>query len=185
MRRDRIDEASTRRLLQQADAARPTSLAHDDPDKAAAYPIVRLLHETARLSRRRCNREVGVRLPGMTHARCTVLVNLAQHEGINQAALARILAVRAITLVRLLDRLEAAGFVARLPDPDDRRAHVLALTPKALPIVKHLTRKTDDDHHLGISKAEASQLRTLLCRIRSNLTGEILSSQPFRTRDRA
>jgi DNA-binding MarR family transcriptional regulator len=117
----------------------------------------------------------------MTRARCAVLIQLAQHEGINQAALAQILDIRSITLVRLLDRLEAAGFIARMPDPDDRRAHVLALTAKALPIIEciyHLRRKTYDDLQLGISEAEANQLRALLCRIRSNLTAARLNDDP-------
>ena len=62
--------------------------------------------------------------------------------------------------------------VARMPDPHDRRAHVLTLTAKALPVVERihdLNRKTNDDLQLGISKAEARQLHALLCRIRSNL----------------
>jgi MarR family transcriptional regulator for hemolysin len=174
MRRDQTDEATTRRLLRQAAAARPASRANGDLDTDDPYPIGSLLHETARLWRSRYDREVR-QLPGMTRARCAVLIHLAQHEGVNQAALAQILGIRSITLVRLLDRLEAAGLVARLPDPDDRRAHVLALTAKALPIIEYiydLTRKTDDDLQLGISEAEASQLRALLCRIRSTLTDD-------------
>ena len=172
MHRDRTDEATIRHLLQQVAAAQPASRADDDPTADDDYPIVQLLHETARLLRRRCEREVGARLPGMTHARCAVLIHLAHHERINQAALARILGVRAIVLVRLLDRLETAGFVVRMPDPDDRRAHIPALTPKAQPIVERLAGKTDDDRHLGISKSEASQLRALLRRVRSNLMSE-------------
>jgi DNA-binding MarR family transcriptional regulator len=185
MHRDGTDEATVRHLLKQAAAALPVLGAKDDPIADHDYPTVRLLHETARLSRRRCEREVGAQLPGMTHARCTVLVHIAQHERVNQATLARILGIRAITLVRLLDRLETAGFVLRMPDPDDRRAHILALTSKAQPIVKHLTTKTVDDRRLGISKAEASQLRVLLCRVRANLMGENLSPKPLRTRGHA
>jgi MarR family transcriptional regulator for hemolysin len=81
----------------------------------------------------------------------------------------------------LLDRLEAAGFVERIPDPDDRRAHVLALTAKALPIIESihdLNRKTCNDLHLGISEAEATQLRVLLSRIRSELTAARLNDDP-------
>jgi DNA-binding MarR family transcriptional regulator len=93
----------------------------------------------------------------MTRARCTVLIYLAQHEGVNQTTLAKILDIRPITLVRLLDRLETDGFVTRVPAPDDRRAHILALTAKALPVVEYiyvLTRKIYNDLLLGISKAE-------------------------------
>ena len=178
MHRDQMNEASIRDLLQETAAARPALRARDDPNAEHSYPIVSLLHETARLWRRRYDREVRAQLPGMTGARCAVLIELAQHEGVNQAALAQILDIRPITLVRLLDRLEAAGLIARMPDPQDRRAHVLSLTAKALPIIEDiydLTRKTYNDLQLGISKAEASQLRTLLRRIRSNLAAARLT----------
>jgi MarR family transcriptional regulator, transcriptional regulator for hemolysin len=172
MRRDQTDEATIRHLLQQIWAAGPASRAKDDPCSDDLSAIVRLLHETARLWRSRYDRELSVQIPGLTCARCAVLIHLAQHEGANQAELAKILDIRPITLVRLLDRLEAAGLVARMPDPHDRRAHVLTLTAKALPVVERihdLNRKTNDDLQLGISKAEARQLHALLCRIRSNL----------------
>ncbi len=160
MRRDRIDEATIRHLLQETAAARPAVWTEDDLDTDDPRSVVRLLHETARLWCSRYDREVRAQLPGMTRARCTVLIYLAQHEGVNQAALAKILDIRPITLVRLLDRLETDGFVTRMPAPDDRRVHILALTAKALPVVEYiyvLTRKIYDDLLLGISKAEDRQ----------------------------
>ena len=182
---DRTDETTVCRLLQQTSAAQPASRAKDDPRADDPNIIVRLLLETARLACSRYDRALRTHLPGMTLGRCAVLIQLAQHERPNQAALARILDIRPITLVRLLDRLEAAGFVERIPDPDDRRAHVLALTAKALPIIdsiRDLNRKTCDDLHPGISEAEATQLRVLLSRIRSELTAarlnEDLPSRP-------
>jgi DNA-binding MarR family transcriptional regulator len=150
----------------------------DDPNT-----IVRLLLDTARLACSLYDRALRAQLPGMTLGRCAVLIQLAQHERPNQAALARILDVRPITLVRLLDRLETDGFVERIPDPDDRRAHVLALTAKALPIIQSihdLNRKTCDDLQLGISEAEATELRVLLSRIRSELTAARLNDNPRR-----
>src|ERR1700721_3561692 len=137
--------------------------------------------QAARLACPRYDRALRAHLPGMTLGRCAVLIQLAQHERPNQAALPQILDIRPITLVRLLDRLEAAGFVERIPDPDDRRAHVLALTAKALPLIERiheLNRKTCDTLHLGISEAEATQLRVLLSRIRSELTAERLNDDP-------
>jgi hypothetical protein len=85
MDRDQTDAATIRQLLQQAAAVRPTSRAKDDPETGDPYPIVWLLHETARLWCRRYDREVRTRLPAMTRARCAVLIHLAQHEGGNQA----------------------------------------------------------------------------------------------------
>ena len=206
MRSDRTDEAAIRHLVRETAAARRALQAHggsstDDSDTDDSsrndsgtddpQAIVRLLHETARLWSRHYDREVRTRFPGMTRARCAVLTHLARHEGINQVTLARILDIRPISLVRLLDRLEAAGFVVRRPDPDDRRVRVLALTAKALPIIERidgLTRRIYDDLQLGISKAEVSQLRALLCRIRSKLAGrpgENPSSEPLPPRRHA
>jgi DNA-binding MarR family transcriptional regulator len=178
---DRTDETTVRRLLQQTSAAQPASRAKDDSRADDPNMIVRLLLETARLACSRYDRALRAHLPGMTLGRCAVLIQLAQHERPNQAALAQILDIRPITLVRLLDRLEAGGFVERIPDPDDRRAHVLALTAKALPIIESihdLNRKTFNDLHLGISEAEATQLRVLLSRIRSELTAARLNDDP-------
>ena len=188
MRRDRTDETTIRRLLQEIAVARPASPPKDDPDTDDPSTIVRLLDETARLWRRLRDRELHTRLPGMTRARSIVLVHLARFAGLNQAGLSQLLDIRPSTLVRLVDRLEADGFLARIPDPDDRRAHLLALTAKALPIIEcinDLTRKTDDELRLGISKGEASQLRTLLCRLWSNLGSRLDESppaEPIRTR---
>jgi MarR family transcriptional regulator, transcriptional regulator for hemolysin len=178
---DRAEETTVRRLPQQTSAAQPASRAKDDPRADDPNMIVRLLLETARLASSRYDRALRAHLPGMTLGRCAVLIQLAQHERPNQAALARILDIGPITLVRLLDRLEAGGFVERIPDPDDRRAHVLALTAKALPLIESihdLNRKTCNDLHLGISEAEANQLRLLLSRIRSELTAARLNDDP-------
>src|ERR1700733_7651512 len=182
---DRTDETTLRRVLQQTSPAQPASRAKDDPRADDSNTITRLLHQTAQLACSRYDRALRAQLPGMTLGRCAVLIQLAQHERPNQAALARILDIRPITLVRLLDRLEAAGFVERIPDPDDRRAHVLALSAKALPIIESihdLNRKACNVLRLGLSEAEATQLRVLLSRIRCELTAarlnEDLPSRP-------
>jgi MarR family transcriptional regulator, transcriptional regulator for hemolysin len=206
MRSDRTNEAAIRHLVQETAAARralqaPGGSGTDDSDTDDSSrndsgtddlrAVVRLLHETGRLWSRHFDSEVRARFPGMTRARCVVLSHLARHEGVNQATLARILDIRPISLVRLLDRLEAAGLVVRRPDPDDLRVHVLRLTSKALPIVERiegLTRRIHDDLQLGISRAEASQLHALLRRIGSRLAGrpaENPSPGPLRPRRHA
>jgi MarR family transcriptional regulator, transcriptional regulator for hemolysin len=188
MCRDRTDAASIRCLQRQIAAAPSAVPAKDDPGTDNPSETARLLQQTARILHDRCERRLQVRYPGMSWARCAVLVHLARHEGVKQAVLADSLAIKPIALSRLLDRLEADGLVARLPAPGDRRAYRLVLSAKAWPIIEYthdLTRKTYDAQQLGISKAEASQLCKLLRRIQFNLTAcrdETASSEPFGAR---
>src|SRR5258707_15845407 len=94
-------------------------------------PLGFVLHDVARFLRKRFELRGRDAQLGLTRAQWSVLAHLARQEGINQAALAQILEIEPITLVRLLDRLQAAGLVERRPDATDRRARVLYLTPAA------------------------------------------------------
>jgi MarR family transcriptional regulator for hemolysin len=75
---------------------------------------------------------------GISRAQWVVLMRLDRSEGLNQSELAEILEVQPITLTRLLDRLSASGLIERRPDPNDRRANRLYLTPAARPLLDRL-----------------------------------------------
>jgi MarR family transcriptional regulator for hemolysin len=173
MCRDRTDEAAGRRLCERVAANWPAMT----PCRRRPLPVAPdefgyLLHETARLWDRRCERAVHARLADITCARCAVLLKLEHSGGLNQVTLAHSLDIAPITLVRLLDRLEAAGLVSRLPDPHDRRAYLLTLTAKAQPLIARIhdiVRTIQSEARLGLSDIETKQLHALLGRIRSNL----------------
>lgn len=76
---------------------------------------------------------------GMTRAQWAVLFRLDRSEGFKQSELAEILDLQPITLTRLLDRLAENGLIERRPDPNDRRANRLFLTPTARPLLERLT----------------------------------------------
>src|SRR5262245_64226961 len=80
----------------------------------------------------------------MTRAQWAVLARLQRSEGLKQSELADMLDLQPITLTRLLDRLSANGLIERRPDPDDRRANRLFLTPAAGPLMEHLDRLGND-----------------------------------------
>ena len=173
MRRDGTDAAAVRRLWEHIAAGRPAQI----PCRMQPLSVVpddqlgHLLDETARLWRRRCEKVVRARLPGMTCARCAVLLKLEQPGGLNQVTLAHCLDVAPITIGRLLDRLETAGLVSRLPDPHDRRAYMLMPTAKARPLMctHGVIRTIERETWLGLTDIETEQLHVLLCRIRLNL----------------
>jgi DNA-binding MarR family transcriptional regulator len=59
-----------------------------------------------------------------------VLITVRHAGPCQQLRLAEKLGVDRTTMVDLVDRLEASGFVERRPDPDDRRARLIHLTPR-------------------------------------------------------
>ncbi len=131
-----------------------------------------VLHDVARMLRKRFEIQArGADLP-LTRAQWSVLAHLSRREGLNQAALAQILEIEPITLVRLLDRLEASGLVERRPDPSDRRARALYLTPSAHPLLDQIWRLAADvreEAMTGFSEGEREQLISLLLRLKGNL----------------
>ena len=65
---------------------------------------------------------------GLTLPQFDVLATLWHGEGITQQELAERLLVTKGNVVGLIDRVGAAGWVERRPDPEDRRANRLYLT---------------------------------------------------------
>lgn len=90
-----------------------------------------LLHDVARLLRVRFDQHA--RRWGMTRAQCVILLKLSCKPGLSQAELAALLEVEPITVGRLIDRMEASGWVERRPDPSDRRIHRLYLLDASKP----------------------------------------------------
>lgn len=56
-------------------------------------------------------------------------------ENVRQNTLADAIGIEGASLVRLIDELQASGLVTREPDPSDRRANVVSLTPRGREVV--------------------------------------------------
>jgi MarR family transcriptional regulator for hemolysin len=75
---------------------------------------------------------------GVSRAQWAVLVRIDRSPGLKQSELAEILDLQPITLTRLLDRLSDNDLIERKPDPNDRRANRLYVTPAAKPMLDQL-----------------------------------------------
>ena len=131
-----------------------------------------LVHDVARLLRKRLEQRARAAGIGLSRAQWQVLAHMARCEGVNQAKLAAILDLEPITLARLLDRLEAMGFVERRHDPRDRRQRNLFLTELAWPElerVRELGAEVRDEALAGLGTAERRRLLAELGRIKVNL----------------
>jgi len=129
--------------------------------------------------------EMHARAISLTLNLCKVLIRLENNEGVSQARLAELAEVDAMTMVRLLDRMEAEGLLERRPDPQDRRARCLYLTPKAKSVVVEIWRLGDltrAEVFEGIDKAERQAFMGVLERMNDNLTRLVASDHEPKAR---
>lgn len=112
----------------------------------------------------------------MTMSQGWVLVHLWREDGLNQSELAERMDVATVTTSKLIDRLEARGFVERRADPDDRRSNKIYGTEQGVALVKVLTQivyEVDEIANANISEKElATTLKTLM-KMRESLKAEI------------
>jgi MarR family transcriptional regulator for hemolysin len=131
-----------------------------------------VIHEVARLLRRRFEQRLRSTGVGLTRAQAAVMIHLAARGECNQACLAQSMDIEPITLVRLLDRLQELDLIVRKPDPRDRRAHVLELTAKAKPMLERiyaLANEVYGEAHAGMSATDIDRMLKQLNAIKANL----------------
>ena len=129
-----------------------------------------LVHDVARLMRVAYDRRA--RELGLTRSQWWVLNNLFRNQGITQSELADILEIEKASLGRLLDRLEAKGWVERRADPADRRAKRLHLTGEVQALIRGLRALAADlraDAMDGLHEADRQRFVDTLLVIKANL----------------
>jgi DNA-binding MarR family transcriptional regulator len=72
-----------------------------------------------------------IRPLGLAPAQFMTLLELWNEDGLTQKDLVRRLDVEQATMANTLKRMERDGLIARQENPDDRRARLIRLTPKA------------------------------------------------------
>jgi MarR family transcriptional regulator, transcriptional regulator for hemolysin len=108
----------------------------------------------------------------LTPLQCKLLVLLSRNEGISQARLAQLMDSDPMTVVRMLDSIQADAWIERCPDPDDRRAHRLYLRAAAMPTLNRMWKIVDQSRQqaLGaLSELEREHLVDLLGRVHDTL----------------
>ena len=109
---------------------------------------------------------------GLTRAQWRATKMLYHREGLRQTELAESLEMEPIAVGRVIDRLQAAGFVERRPDPKDRRAWRLYTTDQARGVINDMeviARGLRKDVTRGISSEELQHALAVIGRIKDNL----------------
>ena len=102
-------------------------------------------------------------------------------EGIHQAALADLLEIEPITLVRILDKLEERGLIERRRHGTDRRIWLLFLKDAARPLLADLqpiAEATRAEALSGVSREKRDSLIETLELMKTNLTAATRAPEP-------
>ncbi|MEV0286461.1 MarR family transcriptional regulator [Kribbella sp. NPDC050820] len=127
------------------------------PDDTAEQ-IAALLEGIVRRQRRALKQDVDV-----THGQFRLLRTL-DHAGqpLRPSELANQLGIVPRSATTVVDDLEAAGLVARRPDPADRRATLVALTPAGTKVLTTIRRQRRDAMVSLIERLTLTEQSTLL-----------------------
>jgi MarR family transcriptional regulator for hemolysin len=137
--------------------------AHDD-----ALPAI--VAEVARLTRKLADRRFEP--IGLTRAQWLALVYLDRRGPMTQSALADLIEIETATVARLIDRLEASGWVERRPGPDDRRVKLVSMTDKAQCIMEEvgtIGQRLREDMLTDLPPDERDHLVSALSTVKSRL----------------
>ena len=116
--------------------------------------------------------ERRVRRLGLTRSQWLVIARVHRHPGLSQSEIADLLEIAKAPAGRLIDRMEAKGWVSRRADPDDRRINRLHLTPAGQQLhttVWPMAEATVDDALGDLSASERRTLTGLMLRVKATL----------------
>ena len=97
-----------------------------------------------------------------------LLLMLESNPGLWQSEIADLMGLDRTTVTYLVDGLQKRGWVAREPDPADRRAHVVTMTTDgrtALESIRPAAAAAIDEVLAPLDETERDQLRALLTRL--------------------
>jgi DNA-binding MarR family transcriptional regulator len=144
-----------------------------DEGRLEQQPVSTLFHEISLMVARLFNRQV--KEMGLTRTQWQVLYLLYMQGEQSQTYIADTLMMAKPPLGKVVERLEAGGWIKRRDDGKDRRAKLVSLTPKIQPMLNSLESLVDDIGGIatrGMSVKEAAQFYKLIKLAHANLMAE-------------
>ncbi|WP_377297353.1 MarR family winged helix-turn-helix transcriptional regulator [Rhizobium sp. SGZ-381] len=134
-----------------------------------------LVTDGARLLRAAFERRIADAGLGITPAEARTLLNIHALKDCRQLDIAARMGIEPMTVCAFLDKLQALGLIERQPDPADRRAKRVTLTPSCAPLILAIRKELDSvilKATAGMAPDEALLLCRLLERMNANFQGE-------------
>lgn len=119
-----------------------------------------LVHDVSRM--RRTLFDQAMKPLGITRSQWWVLSQLSRHAraGMLQTELARDLDVGKVTVGGLIDRLQASGYVVRVPDETDRRAKRIQITDRGREVLRQMVAVGQGLNRIILNGLSAAEIET-------------------------
>ena len=105
-----------------------------------------------------------------------ILYVLWQRDNISIIELSKLVGLANTTLTSMLDRMEEAELIRRLPDPDDRRKNLIALTDKAKSLrgkYDQVSQEMNEVYYKDFTEEEIIEFERYLQRVLKNVKEKI------------
>lgn len=139
-----------------------------------------LMQDATRLIRRRF--ETRAAEMGLTSSQWRLLVHLMRNGPMPQARLADLLEIEPISVSRLVDRMQEAGWVCREPSPNDRRIRIVTATEKTRAAISDAKKISEEIYRVALAGLPPGAHEALLATLRHIIAN--LSSTPEIENDR-
>lgn len=123
-----------------------------------------LTNWAARLFARELERQLAP--SGISPAYMPIMFALADGGALTQKVLAQRAAVEQPTMAATLNRMERDGFIARRPDPTDKRSALISLTASAMALVPEVERVVTTINGLALDPLDDEERGQYLMLIR-------------------
>ena len=105
-----------------------------------------------------------------------ILYVLWQRDNISIIELSKLVGLANTTLTSMLDRMEEAELIKRLPDPDDRRKNLIVLTDKAASLqgkYDQVSQEMNEVYYKDFTEEEIMEFERYLQRVLKNVKEKI------------
>lgn len=129
--------------------------------------------------------ERRVRAFGLTRSQWFVIARVYHRPGLSQSAMADLLEIEKAPAGRLIERMEAKGWIERRDDASDRRINRLHLTPEGERLhaaIWPLAAATVDAALAELTPEERRRLTRLMARVKTTLQGLAVHDPHVRAR---
>ncbi len=134
-----------------------------------------LISDSARVLRAAFERRIEQAGLEVTPAEARTLLNVEILKDGRQLDIAARMGIEPMTVCAFLDKLQAAGLIERQPDPTDRRAKQVVLTPKSHDLIKRIRHELDQliaQATIGLAETDIAVFMRVLETVHDNLLAE-------------